>query len=354
MNVKSEILKFSVAHRKMYVRAPRPESRRPQRAAAVVALRRIDVALRPSSGRRGREQYEEDHDVVFDSDSSDSADAADDAATDTATDERDASAPPAAAADEEEEYEQDGFVVPDAEEIVWAEDANERDRAAHAAHMRDSRDDVQDALDELHATHLRIQMSDEQAFRMLFEAQARRALSLPLTDDLLAAEADPLSRPCTMRDSWRQFADSVLRSELWSPALLEQQRERFTSGDPYPCVRALRDCDGKHESCSMCGRRHAAYYHAYLMAPDIKTSSVEWVAGARCHRRAEYYRRFYRLHKGMQARALRMEGWAGKPKGEALLAELMAEGGECDAYFKYLNDLMRDSALFVEEYINKQ
>ena len=336
----------------MYVRAPRPESRRPQRAAAVVALRRIDVALRPSSGRRGREQYEEDHDVVFDSDSSDSAD--DDAATDTTTDERDQAAPPAPAADEEEEYEQDGFVVPDAEEIVWAEDANERDRAAHAAHMRDSRDDVQDALDELHATHLRIQMSDEQAFRMLFEAQARRALKLPLTDDLLAVEADPLSRPCTMRDSWRQFADSVLRSELWPPALLEQQRERYTFGEPYTCQAALLGCSGKHDKCSMCNRRHATYYHDYLLAPGLKSSSVEWVAGARCHKRAAYYRRFYSLHQGMYNRVQRLMGWPDKPKGEALLADMMAVGGECDTTFKYLTDLMRESALFVEEYINKQ
>jgi hypothetical protein len=339
-------------------------SRRPVRASALVATARIEKIMRPLLGRRGREQYEEANDVVIESDDGEDntlgvpqrvvARYGDDNDNETDSTDITPDAVPVGDACGDEQYEDDGFVVPDSQPIAWDDTATELDHEAHAANLRESRDEVEDALDELHATHLRIQMSDEQAFRMLFEAQARRALKLPLTDDLLAVEADPLSRPCVMRDSWAQFADRVLRSELWSPAFLAQQRERFTFGEPYPCAKALLGCDGKHDKCSMCNRRHATYHHDYLMVPGLKESSTEWVAGARCHRRAAYYRRFYSLHRSMYNRVQRLMGWPDKPKGEALLADMMAVGSECDAHFKYLNDLMRESALFVEEYINKQ
>jgi len=305
-----------------------------RRRSERIAARKLPRVLRPHPGRR-RDQGQEAED--HESESVDS-----DTETDDAT---------------EDQYEEDDFVVPDSASLRWAEDATRADRRSHARSVRRQAVSVRDELAALRAAHRRIQMSNEQAFRTLFETQARRTLGLPLTRDLAEADSDQRSRPALMCAGWTQLAEGVLRSSHWTQELLTALRER-----PYVGMEAADPSDdGTCEMCTTWHRfTHATRYRLYMCETSRISSGTFWVGGGRCVRRAMYYHAFYQFYAHMRVQVVaQMHGMAADDEGArySLLAALMGEGGACDRDYARLLGATQACTAFMADYnaaANKQ
>jgi hypothetical protein len=196
-----------------------------------------------------------------------------------------------------------------------------------------SDDDADGSTDGRRSRRIGNAASNKAAFRVLFEAQSRRALGMPLPPALHDAER-PGTRAATLREAFTAIAENLLASPSWPPGLRAALRERL-----YIAVYRI---DGAGDTyCTLCGTTHrstSTAHHQLWLCPTSRLADGScWVSGRKCAARAVYYHSFVHLWAHMRMQAA--EALATLSTGatavsdeqrDAMLTAIMFPGGMCD------------------------